>query len=105
MIGIAGNMPLVLVWLVGLIMACVKWRTQRKASVLCLSSMLILLVWLVAYTGLTLALPFLLPLWQINLAPGWAYALLNAIGNLITALCYALLLWAIFTGRSSQRST
>ncbi|WP_139208843.1 MULTISPECIES: hypothetical protein [Pseudomonas] len=104
MIGVLGNVPLVLVWLTGLLVACLKWRTHRKASLLCLLSMVILLVWLATYSVLTLALPVLLPLWQIPLAPGWAYALLNAVGNLVTAVCYALLLWAIFTGRSSRRS-
>ncbi|TWI53443.1 hypothetical protein IQ22_02659 [Pseudomonas duriflava] len=104
MVGVLGTVPLILVWLIGLLVACLRWRIHRRSSMLCLISMVVLLLWLVIQTCLTLMLPVLLPLWQVDLAPGWAFALLNALGNLITAGCYALLLWAIFTGRNSHRS-
>jgi len=98
-IGYFSNLPLILVWLAGGALAMRHWRQQPKVSQLCFVSMAVLLLWFLLESGLRAVLPMLLERLQLEGELVWAYMVLAALGHLVMALAFGLLLWALFSGR------
>jgi hypothetical protein len=100
--GVATQLPLYVVWLIGIIVAVVRWSKHPRASLLALCGLLIFLVW-----GLGSAL--LGPWIQMTLlhsAPGLdRMGLLIRLGDLLGALvrgaAWVMVIAAIFWGREA----
>jgi mannose/fructose/N-acetylgalactosamine-specific phosphotransferase system component IIC len=92
-IAYAGSVPLLLVWLAGGALALQNWQSRPRASRLCLLSMALMLVWFVVQTVLQVLLPHMT---EYITDVIWLYAGLAAIGHLVTACGFGLLLWALF---------
>ena len=93
LVGYAGSLPLLLVWLAGGALALAHWRQRPRVSLLCFLSMALMLVWFVAHAALYAVLPQIL---ESATDMVWVYAALGALGSLVSACGFGLLLWALF---------
>lgn len=96
----AVQVPLLLIWLVGIALALVWWqRAPKVALVTCIACGLFLLDALIG-TAISVALPsMMIDNGQSATQVGTAFALISGVRSLLHAALWAGVLFAIFSGR------
>jgi hypothetical protein len=102
------QLPVLLVWLVGLVLAIVYWKRHPRVSLLALIGLAGLFIANVLGSLVSLWLPLIVE--QTGLPGGMQqYALINAIrtiaGSLISAVFWVLVIAAIFGGRRKPEAS
>jgi hypothetical protein len=97
------QIPVLLVWLAGIVLSIVHWRKHSRVSLLTLIAIVAFLVQSLVGNALTLWLPITL------MERGWAagqmgviFAAMGIVQSLVSAVLWGLLLVAIFGWRSGQ---
>lgn len=95
--------PIFLVWIVGIVLASVRWSQHPRISLLTIIALAIMLVTSLVSTYLNVQLPVLMTEW------GWDYPQIGLfftikgfVQAVIDTIAFVLLLLAIFSGRTSQ---
>lgn len=99
------QLPVLLVWLIGIVFALVRWPRHPRVSLLALVAILLALVAAVGGNWLNAWVPLLLRAWRLNVATiqGVQAALAGLMG-VILATSWAVILLAMFGWRDVFRS-
>jgi hypothetical protein len=95
------QLPVILVWLIGLVLSLVYWRRHPTVSLLAIVAIVGFLITSLIGTYLSVWLPLILQErgWSIGQI-GMLLTARSIIGSLVSAVLWALLLAAIFGGRN-----
>jgi hypothetical protein len=98
MIYFLGQMPLLAVWIVGIVLAIKNWEHYQKASLLALLGFTTLILETIVFSIINMALPQFLN--SISASEiGLYYSAIGAVRTLLEAVSFGLLVAAIFTQR------
>lgn len=98
MIYFLGQMPLLIVWIVGIVLAIKNWEHYQKASLLALLGFTTLILETIVFSVVNMALPQFLN--SISASEiGLYYSAVGAVRTLLEAASFGLLVAAIFTQR------
>lgn len=94
---LAYSLPMILIWLVGIVIAVLNWRKTPRVSLL---AVIALLLFLVETFGFSIAYSALLYNSRGNYGQfEWLYLILSVVRSLIASVAFGLLLAAIWVGR------
>lgn len=100
---LARQIPIFLVYLIGIILALVWIRKHTKASIFLIIAIVILFFNSVTMTGIYMWLPNYLR--DLGISPAdydLYYLVIGIVSNLIEAVAFILILLAVFSGRSAH---
>lgn len=90
-----GTLPLLLVWLLGVVLCLQFWPRHSRACLWALLALLVQLAWTGLRWLLNAGLPGVLSTLGFDVDSLLIFMLLNLFGQLLDAGCWAMLLWAL----------
>ncbi len=99
------QLPVLIVWLVGIVFALVRWPRHPRVSLMAMVAILLALVASVGGQWLNVWVPLLLQAWRMNVVTiQGVQAVLAGLMGLVLAASWAVLLLAMFGWRDARRT-